>query len=321
MGEENISSTPYDDVFLTLLQDCSTLILPVLNELFHRNYTGETEKIVFEKDKLIISQQDGQEKRTTDSLFSVEDAAHGKKYYPIECQSTPDNSMMLRMFEYDSQIALNHCELVGDTLKVKFPESAVLYLRHNQNTPDVLKIEINTPGGSVTYGMPTLKVQRYDIDMIFEKKMLFLVPFYIFTYESSLKEINASPEKLKQLTLDFSDITQKLDKLAIAGEISEYVKKTICSMSEKVVENLAKNQEKVKEGVVKVMGGKVLEYEAKDILNRGRQEGIELALKYLVETNQISKEQAEQCLQVEIDTKEQKQEQKKQNIRKMGKSR
>ena len=34
------SSTPYDDVFRTLLNDCSRLILPVLNEIFGENYTG-----------------------------------------------------------------------------------------------------------------------------------------------------------------------------------------------------------------------------------------------------------------------------------------
>ena len=35
-----ISSTPYDDVFRTLLNDCSSLILPVINELFGEHYTG-----------------------------------------------------------------------------------------------------------------------------------------------------------------------------------------------------------------------------------------------------------------------------------------
>ena len=35
-----ITSTPYDDVFKTLLNDCTKLIIPVINEIFGEHYTG-----------------------------------------------------------------------------------------------------------------------------------------------------------------------------------------------------------------------------------------------------------------------------------------
>ena len=34
MGEIRLVSTPYDDVFRTLLNDCRHLIIPVINEVF-----------------------------------------------------------------------------------------------------------------------------------------------------------------------------------------------------------------------------------------------------------------------------------------------
>ena len=34
-----LSNTPYDDVFRTLLNDCSSLIIPVINEIFWENYS------------------------------------------------------------------------------------------------------------------------------------------------------------------------------------------------------------------------------------------------------------------------------------------
>ena len=40
-----------------------------------------------------------------------------------------------------------------------------------------------------------------------------------------------------------------------------------------IVASLARHNELIVEGVKSVMGGKILNYEAKDILNRGRQEG------------------------------------------------
>ncbi len=44
-------------------------------------------------------------------------------------------------------------------------------------------------------------------------------------------------------------------------------------MSEKVVDNLAAKYSNIKEGVRSVMGGKILEYEAKALLRQGQQEG------------------------------------------------
>ena len=47
----------------------------------------------------------------------------------------------------------------------------------------------------------------------------------------------------------------------------------IVEMSNKVVNHLAQKYDNVKEGVTSIMGGKVLEYEAKQILNEGKKEG------------------------------------------------
>ena len=57
------------------------------------------------------------------------------------------------------------------------------------------------------------------------------------------------------------------------GDLNEYEKVTILEMSDTVIKHLAAKYEKVRKGVGESMGGKVLEYEAKDILNRGRAEG------------------------------------------------
>ena len=60
-------------------------------------------------------------------------------------------------------------------------------------------------------------------------------------------------------------------------------------MVEKVVINLAKKYENVKEGVKSVMGGQVLEYEAKMILNCGiEQANIVSAQKMLMDNMEVS---------------------------------
>ena len=47
---------------------------------------------------------------------------------------------MTCMFEYDSQIALDAGEIEDNVLTVRFPSSAVLYLRHRASTPDVYPV-------------------------------------------------------------------------------------------------------------------------------------------------------------------------------------
>ena len=51
--------------------------------------------------------------------------------------------------------------------------------------------------------------------------------------------------------------------------MTEYVKRTLEEMSGKVLEHIAHGHEKVREGVKSIMGGRVLEYEAKTILREG----------------------------------------------------
>lgn len=153
-------NTPYDDVFRTLLNDCKQLIFPVLNEIFGENYSGN-EDIKFSQNEIYLTQQDGeQEKRITDSCFIIRDDKKVMRYH-LECESNPDRSIIVRIFEYDAQIALNGREQEGYRLKVNFPHTAVIALRASGKMPESMSVEINTPGGSVEYDVPVLKTQVY----------------------------------------------------------------------------------------------------------------------------------------------------------------
>ena len=173
--------TPYDDVFKTLLNDCTELVIPLINEIFGEKYTGN-EHVYFLRNEHFMNRQDADTKeKITDSCLTIQGILD-KKYH-IECQSTPDGSMIVRMFEYDSQIALDSGELTGHRLRVSFPRSAVLYLIHNSRTPDEMTVGIETPGGNLDYKISVIKIQKYSLDEIFEKELFFLIPFYIFKYE------------------------------------------------------------------------------------------------------------------------------------------
>ena len=283
VNSENITSTPYDDVFRTMLNDCSRFILPLLNEVFGENYDG-TETIVFANDYHFQNKQDGAEdKIITDASFKVIKGDIEKKYH-LECQSTIDNSMVLRFFEYDSQIALDDAtieKIVGDdggkksdgVLTVTFPHSAVLYLRSNKNTGDVMTIRFVTPGGELKYDIPIIRMQSYSLEDIWEKEIYLLIPFYIFTHEANFPKYNEDENLLQGLVNEFKEICIKMEELTQQGKMSELERRIIIELSKKVIDNIARKYEKIRKGVDGIMGGKVIETEAKKMYNRGISEG------------------------------------------------
>ena len=258
----------YDGAFRTILNDCRKLIIPVINEIFKEHYTGE-EEIRFFPNEHFLDQQDAADKeRITDTNFQI--IGRIAKKYHLECESSlPDGKITVRLFEYDAQIALDEGEVTEETLTVTFPNTAVMYLRAYKKTPDKMKYVIITPGGTVQYDVPIMKVQSYSLDEIFEKRLLMLIPFYIFSHEKSFSEYNNNELKLEELKTEYRMILERLDDLEKQGIIGAFDKRTIIDLSSDVINEIARKYENVQKGIGAMMRGPLIQTEARTILNRG----------------------------------------------------
>jgi hypothetical protein len=261
----------YDGAFRTILNDCRKLIIPVINEIFHENYIGD-EEILFFPNEHFLNQQDKENKeRITDTNFTV--FGKVKKKYHIECESSlPDGKITVRLFEYDAQIALDEGDVNQETLTVTFPNTAVIYLRTYKKTPDKMKYVIITPGGTVGYDVPIMKVQAYSLDDIFRKQLLLLIPFYIFSHEKNLPEYNSNMEKLAELKAEYQDILARLDELERQEMIGAFDKRTIIELSNDVMKELTQKYENVQKGVGDIMGGALIETTARKLKNEAENE-------------------------------------------------
>ncbi len=283
----------YDGAFRTILNDCQKLIIPVINEIFGETYTGEEEIQFFPNEHFIDQQEEADKERITDTNFTV----FGKipKKYHVECESSlPDGRITIRLFEYDAQIALDEGEVTEETLTVTFPNTAVLYLRTYKKTPDKMKYVIITPGGTVQYDVPIMKVQTYSLDDIFEKRLLMLIPFYIFSHEKSFPEYNSNEQKLAELKAEYQKILEGLDELEQQGMIGAFDKRTIIELSGDVVKEIAQKYENVQKGVGDMMSGALIETSARRLKNEAENETKKkTALKLLKRGKQTVEEIAE----------------------------
>ncbi len=269
-GKQDMANI-YDGVFRTILNDCRKLIIPVINEIFGESYTGDEEIRFFPNEHFLDQKDEADKERITDTNFTV----FGKipKKYHVECESSlPDGRITIRLFEYDAQIALDEGEVTEETLTVTFPNTAVLYLRTYQKTPDKMKYVIVTPGGTVQYDIPIMKVQTYSLDDIFEKGLLMLIPFYIFSHEKGFPEYNSNERKLAELKTEYQKILEKLDELEQRGVIGAFDKRTIIELSGDVIKEIAQKYENVQKGVGDLMSGALIETEARRILKKGMNE-------------------------------------------------
>ena len=84
------NNTIFDDVFRTMVEKMTYLIVPLINEVFHTSYPEDV-KIMHLRNEHQL--EDGE--LITDARLLI-----GDKVYHIECQSSDDTMMAIRMFCY-----------------------------------------------------------------------------------------------------------------------------------------------------------------------------------------------------------------------------
>lgn len=269
-------NTVFDSVFKTMVHKTPQLIVPFINEAFGRDYPTNTPVIHFSNEH-----EELRGSRIDDSVFRLQN-----KIYHVECQSTSDSSMVIRMIEYDFAIALEQALAAGRPYEIDFPSSCVLFLRHSNKTPDVLQLKVNLPSGeSFLYKAKVVKAQAYNCEELFQKRLFLLLPYYLMRYERSLDKIASDPNLTARLVEECVDLNAQLaNALLTTGDRLLY--EELVELIIRVIDHIMARYESLKGKVRSAMGGEVLELlndraerlereaEARGI-ERGIQQGIE----------------------------------------------
>lgn len=242
-----------------MIEKMPYLAVPLINEVFHTSYPEDVKITQLRNEH---QQKDGE--IITDSCLLI-----GKKMYHIECQSTDDTTMAIRMIEYDFAIAVENAEKQGRRYRIEFPRSCVLFLRSSGNTPDYLEADVIFPDGKThVYSIPAIKMADYTKDHIFEKNLLMLLPFYIMRYEKKKHDMRKNLELLQILLDEYDEIRINLEKeLTETGKAELYTNLT--KLIVKMADHIFEKEEDIRKGIGGVMGGKVLELESERLKAEG----------------------------------------------------
>lgn len=242
-----------------MIEKMPYLAVPLINEVFHTSYPEDVKITQLRNEH---QQKDGE--IITDSCLLI-----GKKMYHIECQSTDDTTMAIRMIEYDFAIAVENAEKQGRRYRIEFPRSCVLFLRSSGNTPDYLEADVIFPDGKThVYSIPAIKMADYTKDHIFEKNLLMLLPFYIMRYEKKKHDMRKNLELLQILLEEYDEIRINLEKeLTETGKAELYTNLT--KLIVKIADHIFEKEEDIRKGIGDVMGGKVLELESERLKAEG----------------------------------------------------
>ena len=258
-----MNNTIFDDVFRTMVEKIPRLVIPLINEVFHTSYPEDVEITQLRNEH---QQADGEV--ITDSCLLI-----GKKMYHIECQSTDDTTMAVRMIEYDFAIAIEYAAKQGRRYEIEFPSSCVLFLRSSGNTPDFLETNVIFPDGrKQMYRVPTVKMADYTAESIFEKNLLMLLPFYIMRYEKRAHDMRENPRLFQTLLNEYEEIRVKLEKELTGSGRSELYTDLI-KLIVKISDYIFQDEEKIQKGIGDAMGGKVLELESERLRAEGEARG------------------------------------------------
>ena len=243
------------------------LLIPLINEVFHTNYI---ENEAFEQLKNEHYEKYG--KIITDSIIRI-----GRHIYHLECQSEKDAEMVIRMFEYDISIALEHVSDLGEIWEIEFPQSCVLYVRNHRSLPEYHTAIVKfSDGQTVTYQVPIIHAQKYTVNAMFEKNLLILLPYHILRYEHFLKSNKSNEKKLNQLLDDYRKINERLTDTCEKEKKSEFYKDMICLIKE-IADHVIPKENEAWKGVDEIMGGNILTLPS-DFIREGREEGLATGL-------------------------------------------
>ena len=293
-SEKNINQHQiYDNAFLSVCAWHKRLLIPLINEVFHKNIPEDAEIEHSSNEQFWQGVNDDNKetliKRITDALIRVD----GGKYH-FECESKNDGEILIRLSEYDMQIALHDATYSNYSVKMVLPETAVVFLRNHKKIPKEGNISYYKGDQVLTHTIPFLKVRDYTLEELVDKRLYLLFPFYLMRYEYAIKH---SPDKYELIEKEAGKVYDNIINAYDEGILTKTECENIILLCKDVVSEISKNTD-IQERLVNTMGTEVLLTAEERGIEKGALNTKIEAVKNLMKNMKWSVEQALDALSI-----------------------
>ncbi len=261
-----MKKTPdYDNVFKTMKMKHRRLFIPVINDVFKKNYSADIKVEVLPSDGYLTENEtaDGSkeiEEQVSDFLIRI-----GNEVYLLECQSYDDGSMAIRIAEYAFIVARQSAVWDIGHATIPMPAFSIIYVKRTEKTPKTTTITFTFPDGQkVDYKSDNVILEEFTKEKIVEKRLFPYIPFYIARYE---KEI-ASEGSIEKATEELAYLRDEMVRLHQEGELSDDELVDLKGFVNTIITHIT-NGNKNEERLVNIMGGTIIETESERLMRMG----------------------------------------------------
>ena len=241
----------FDDGFHVSAYLCKELLIPLTNEAFGLKIPRGTDVVFLSELQTVIGEDGKSRKRVMDTLIAFPEAPglNPDSRFHFECESR-DGNIILRIVEYVLMDGIKSARKSDDGgVDVYLPRSAVIYLKSGKKTPGKAKIRLHTPGGDVSYIVPSIRLGSYSLDEIFDKELYILIPYYLLRYRDRLSGIGQDEEQRRELAEELNEIDRRLQASFENGKLSLETEERIRDQFHRVLDYLLKDDQNIRQEV------------------------------------------------------------------------
>jgi len=243
--EENITQI-YDKIFKRILTLSNAAVVNFINGIFNRKFPKDS-KLTYNWTENI---KNNLEKTIADTIITV----NGTEKFHVEIQINSDSTIALRVFDYGYQDALKYKKVENDRIILEFPQSKIIFLEHNSNTPDMVVLELQfKKQGKFEYKIPTMKFLNYSIEDLNKQHLVILLPLYLLKLRKEIEKEKSSENAVKLKALINDGIIKTIEDNEKAGNITHEDTIVLIGLLEKLYTYLYGSIKKFKEEGVKDM--------------------------------------------------------------------
>lgn len=203
-----------DQMMRVLFRLSKRLTVQLISGLFGEQFTTEDVKSIhYGNAEFILDEYE----RIVGDLFLKLDTRRGLFQYHVEFQMLNDQSMVIRMFRYGFEKALELATGSEDNglPLLAFPRQIVIFLEENEAIGEELAFRMRLPDGTETvYTVPVLRYWTLSPRDLQERRLFALLPLQVFGSRKNMRLIAASTrtddEKRQLFTREFARLKETI---------------------------------------------------------------------------------------------------------------